>query len=409
MRTKTSVRVAALAVMSLVALHLQFAAPAGYPLTIAPLTVVGLLWALTTRPNRLSLLLACTFGALYPVLIMAVFGSADSEVQFLRSFALWLFALLATVWACSAPLRPQGFIRLDAALLFALSLVAGLSVLQFLTGSLGSSAFFNPWGARQFGYQYDFALYAAVIRSPGFYLEPSFNGLVLLTLMYARVRLNSEATVKTLMIGVPGLLATRSLAALITFALLALLLTQGARKVRQHFAKLSVLLGAVAALAISYQYMAVRLSTAFTPGSSANYRLIAPLRVIRDVLDDYPFGRPMGSMREVMYSYELLNGAQIGSSLDNGIYVVIYTFGWLGIAAVLALGVYGVLNLRVRPERATAALFILFAAIFTGAVFSPEFVAPLVLIVLTTRVAARSRHIDAIDETRSASLEVLKT
>ena len=67
-------------------------------------------------------------------------------------------------------------------------------------------------------------------------------------------------------------------------------------------------------------YLQDRLGSTAVTGSSANFRLVAPLTVISDTLSNAPLGNFLGSSKEVMATYQLLNGASAGASLDNGVY-----------------------------------------------------------------------------------------
>jgi putative colanic acid polymerase len=134
-------------------------------------------------------------------------------------------------------------------------------------------------------------------------------------------------------------------------------------------------------------YLANRLNSTYTVGSSANYRLIAPQEILQDVLSKDLLGRPLGSIQETVGSYGSLNGIETGTSLDNGFYVIIYYMGWVGVCVLLALALLTVRG-AFRPQghfRSIALVWLippwlLGSLLFSGGIVLPEFVITTVLL-----------------------------
>ncbi|XAS66648.1 putative colanic acid polymerase WcaD [Micrococcaceae bacterium Sec5.7] len=267
--------------------------------------------------------------------------------------------------------------RLWGAVRLALCVVVLLSVAQAATGHLGSEALFNPFGAYQFQHQYNPHLeFVSVPRAHGFFLEPSYDAFVIGTLTVALLCRRDHFR-STLALALLGMAACQSATGLILILGIAFLIAIRSRP----RISIPVTFG-VALLLLSFgNYLISRLESIGNVGSSGNYRLIAPLQVLGDVLTAHPLGMPFGSIYEIISTYGLqMDGVEQTISLDNGIYVIVYYFGWIGLVAIGTLGVWALVSvfrrLRISEDREydwIVPLWLFAALLFSGGIMAPEY------------------------------------
>jgi putative colanic acid polymerase len=87
----------------------------------------------------------------------------------------------------------------------------------------------------------------------------------------------------------------------------------------------------------------------------------------------------MGSLYNVVASYQLFQfGAEQSVSLDNGIYVLIFYFGWLGLVSIFVISVWALfaksstVGQSIIGDRQVR-IWVLLSLLFSGAIFAPEF------------------------------------
>lgn len=364
-----------LAFVFFVGQHLQLASFFGFPVTAGTLCGI-LVFILVSRPGNLIGLIysICALTAISGVVAMLSPEDADL-VQYLRTLALLMlaFSIVAIGWSGVDPhfLDSKWFHK---AVLGALIAVVTLSVGQVIVGAMGSTALFNLFGQFQYLYQYNPHLeFVDIPRAQGFYLEPSYDAFVICTLAVILFCLNKSRKLAAFL-ATCGLFACQSASGLLL--LVVILICVAIR------AKPSV--GAVSAAILAFvgwlagPYLFVRLGTLDESSTSANYRIVAPLRVLSDVLLNKPLGEPLGSIAQVLAKYGLQNGTTQGTSLDNGFYVIVFYFGWIGVMA-LFLFVASMLFLSVRRARVDAGItwlapiWLLGSFMFSGGVILPEF------------------------------------
>jgi putative colanic acid polymerase len=227
----------------------------------------------------------------------------------------------------------------------------------------------------------------ALSRAQGFYLEPSFGALVMITLCVVLL-LAGYRTRAAMLIVAAGLFFNRSFSGIITFALIVAIhfgLSFG-----RHVGRTVKLAAAVALIGISgvvlRQVLVARLSELTSEGASAYYRIISPLIVLRDVLQQHPFGVEMGQIEAFMVPYGLLQTGSEGNTLDNGLYVLVFYFGWIGLLMVLALFATAVVQVIAgHRDRAILRTFFFLSMAFSGAIFVPEYALLIMLVLLQFR------------------------
>lgn len=374
----------------LVTLHFQVATVADAPITLAGALAIYMLAAPGTFVGRAS-----AWAPLFVVNLLAgltaLVTPPSSGFQFLLTALLLNFAV-----ACLVVAREKQFLSLlwlHRACWGALVVVSVYSAAQWILAKAGSNALYNPWGTHQYLHTFATEKQFVDIRAAGFYLEPSFDALVICVLSFFLLQ-QSQHRIRVLLIAIPGILATQSVSGFASLAAAVLYVVTsggyprlGARREGRGLIGLALSAIFIVGIFPSIEYLRQRLSTVSTVGSSANYRLDAPLQVISYVLLHHPFGEPLGSVQQVVGSFALYNGTQIGTSLDNGAYLLIYYFGWVGLA-LLAWFLANALrrSLLERSFRPLAMwVFVMTCLVNTGGILTPEFVVLAIIFISSFR------------------------
>ena len=260
---------------------------------------------------------------------------------------------------------------------FTLAVIVALSVGQTVTGALGSEMLFNPFGRFQFQNEYQPHLEANLLpRAQGFFLEPSYDAFVIGTLAVALLCARKYFH-STIALGLVGMAACQSATGLILFLGITVLI---ALKSRPGIAVPTLLASATLGV-FSGGYSLTRIGSIGNVGSSGNYRLVAPLRVLGDVLVSHPLGLPLGSIYDVIVKYDLVMvGVDQTVSLDNGVYVVVYYFGWTGLILLSLFAIWTISSVLRRrdadPEKRylwILPVWLLGSLLFSGGIMAPEF------------------------------------
>ncbi len=142
-------------------------------------------------------------------------------------------------------------------------------------------------------------------------------------------------------------------------------------------------------------YILIRLGELGSAGTSSYYRIIGPLKIVSSALTNIDGIIQFGSLYELVSSFGILNGSQVGKTLDNGIYVLIVHFSWL---AILAIAVYlfcfmKIFCSEVKINRngkdkgiVILLLFVPLSLMFTGAIFSPEYIFTIIAPVIARKI-----------------------
>lgn len=407
--------------LTIIFLHFMFCRVWGYPLTVAPFSLMLFLFVgYQVNPKRIWLWGAAILVVPFAALLWSVVKHEHPDmVHYFRTYALWslaAFALLVSYKSdpVAAGSRSRGIENIVLICLIGLTVFSFAQVVLF--AGFGAEALYNPFGQHQYLDQYDVSRFANdyIVRAPGLYLEPSFNAFVLLSLyvvcLLARYKLRFASALTLLglffiqsMIGVlafiviwlsillhvclgkhvPGRLGlTRT--SIINLALACLIAyTGGFDGLAHHGGPSHHNAGSVWGVTGEERFEELS-----TPSKSGYYRMIAPLPVLRDVLSDAPLGKPLGQMERTVSSYHLLNGSQYGKTIDNGMYYLIFYFGWMGLAFLVFLWAR-TLKAMFSPcgTNKLIVLTYLFASLqFSGGILLPEYIMLLVMVLYQFRV-----------------------
>lgn len=394
-----------LVVASILFLHFMLVRLGGFPLTIAPFAaILFLVWNYRLRMSKVALLLGLSLLALPPLVhVPSFFSSLTDPQEYLRTFLLWCFNATIIWLALKSRIERDRSHILLRAVYVALASVSIFVLLQVLLANfLQVTLLYNLFGNHQ--YMSPYSLHTLEfsngnLRGPGLYLEPSFCALVLYTLFtitfLARYRL-----VPSIVLTALGIAATGSASGILAFVITLALGTMVTRKAPAMNRWVMIGLVAVSVTGIILllgSYLASRFFQLNASGTSTYYRLVAPLAVLGDVLRHFPLGAPFGSVERFLGSYQLMNGSNEGKSIDNGSYLIIFYFGWLGLVANLGIVAKAITSfLEKRRELMLVMLYMFLSLQFNGGILLPEYAFLLCLVLYQFRTSSESRPQSAL-------------
>lgn len=365
--------------------HFQVAKVGDYPITLGLFLGVVLVISVSTRMAMSNVIVVLGIAVVPNALVqIAAPSTREGSLSFFQTLALFVFAAIVIAQCKRGTVRSEAVPAMLRGAFVALLIVVLLCVLQVVTGARGSLQWFNPFGEHQYLYEYNPHLeFNPIPRAAGFYLEPSYAAFVIGSLSVALLAQGYRKVPVWVLAGA-GLLAVRSATGLILFGVVALVVIF----VGKSRLKLLALIILAVLTSLALPYLAGRLDSTFTAGSSAYYRLIGPLQILRDTLVHFPLGHPYGSLRNTVADYGILNGAAAGDSLDNGFYVIVFYFGWLGLVASIGLATWALANLAraVRTgsvAQAIVPIWTVGSLLFSGGIMLPEYVFTLWVIFAT--------------------------
>lgn len=221
------------------------------------------------------------------------------------------------------------------------------SLLFNLWGDLGPARLLGDWSPRvspSSGRIYAPEPLAAVKRANGWFSEPSvagwflvFAGALALAVRQLRPRLMTAAAALCLAGAVATLSLTGILGAVVVI-LAHLVFVRDRRPFKLVWAALAALALISIVLLVSGLGIVHRIDELSTPGTSAWFRLTAPLTLVSESLISHPLGYPIGQSELIAAKPYFLNwegGAQ--TKIDNSWFAVILHFGLLGVLFCTAI------------------------------------------------------------------------
>ncbi|MBQ0943122.1 hypothetical protein KAK07_07220 [Ideonella sp. 4Y16] len=385
---------------SIVFLHFVLVRPLNFPLTLAPFALVFFLSGTYRLSGLLSDLRAISLITL--VLALPMLGALQigydgaDGIQFLRTYALWCTAAMSILAASLAPASVKADIATPA--LAALLAITICVALQAITSQNGDRTFFNFFGSHQYFGEIELETLATDdrLRPPGFYLEPSFCAYVI-TNLTAICLLQDRHRGVSIALGVISILFIQSLTGLIAFGVILLFYTATQQRSQRTINARAVTAALLAAGPFIFlvwffyaDYVASRTAQVDEVGSSTYYRVVGLLPVLSDTLIEYPFGYALGRVREIVPKYLIPHGNGYGESIDNGLYLLIFYFGWIGLIAVFLL-IYKFFGLwyRGQAKLALCLLVVLLGSFFNGGIMLPEFALLTTYIIYVARTASQ--------------------
>lgn len=384
-------------ILSVILIHFVIARPYGFPLTIMPFVIIFFV-LLHFKNNAwlhrtILLWLGLILWPFFVLLAYAAVGGATDYADFIRTYLLWLFSV-SIIMVCARN-RIKVNVNYSRGLLIAFGVVGAFVTAQIVGAERFGLKFFyilfNVGKHSYMAYEYDDALLWGNIhyaRAPGFYLEPSFCAFVVFSLLSALMLTKQPGRVKLclLALGLVSMWIIGSASGMLimivltTLGIVSILKTRVARR-------LLLVMGGLLSIPIAIASLGGRLAEINVEGSSGYWRLIAPLSVLRNVFVNYPLGVPFGQIESFLLPMGLQHGSRVGMSIDNGMYCLAFYFGWCAVFFISWL-VFRLVHAVLRDHFVDAVYwwYIIGALQFSGGIFLPEFVYPVLLVTYHYRV-----------------------
>jgi putative colanic acid polymerase len=264
----------------------------------------------------------------------------------------------------------------------------GLTILSGLQYFLGDyfPTLNRPFGSFTNYYALLNSTYGEHFRSTAFFNEPSYNALVASSFIpFVCYRFTGTKRSLYFTVGLSYVFFTHSLSGILLYGVLTALnffSKSSSRKILVFVLPTFVFLLS--------SFISERSSSINVSGSSSNFRLVAPLEAAKTVVPENPFGIVLGSLERHMHALGFLNGTSIGTSLDNGIFLIIVYFGIVGFLGVLILFIVISIKMNEQIKMRNKDWYLLLIPIlmllFTGGIFTPEFVFILVFAIYFIRI-----------------------
>ena len=365
-------------------LQFQLAYLLNFPITLSLIGLPFFVGALVDfRLSNKTLLVGCLF-IVVTVLNQLLSRNAENSIQFLRTFLLVLMTVSCIGWSISGKLKKDLGKKLDA-MLIGLVILSGISITQAILGYKYGVFVTNPLGNFSYEYQYKADLNSSLTRASGLYSEPSFNALVCIS--YAPLVLSIQTPRKRgiyILILVLYMISTFSLTGILTLGLILFLSVWDGKKI-----KIFPFLSLLVLLSLTIDYIFQRINTLNVEGSSANFRIIAPLKAIFEILPLNLAGIPLGSLEPTILEFGFLNGSKVGTSIDNGLLLLILYFGLIGFGIIGIIVFFTISSARKMYKSNLLGwqmvLVPLLSLNFNGGIFLPDFICVMTFMIVTIR------------------------
>lgn len=219
-------------------------------------------------------------------------------------------------------------------------------------------------------------------RTTALYFEPAFFALALISIWLSIKQFGIKTPKADGMI-LLGIILSGSFSGVMTFILFYLLewafqyLNKNAIRKKLPLAIISLSVFVVGVI-FAFPYIATRLGDLGTEGSSSYYRIIGPLAMVGYSLTHIDGVVRFGSLYEYIASFGIFNGADVGKTVDNGLYLLIIYFSWFAVLLTIwymwkVLKMMGTAFGNNENFRVQLWLFVPVSLFFTGSIFSPEY------------------------------------
>ncbi|QMD25702.1 putative colanic acid polymerase WcaD [Citrobacter freundii] len=356
-----------------------------------PVTVVTflplLLLLFVERINIKKLLIALGIGGGLTA-FNYLFGQSLDASKYVTSTMLFVYTviIIGMVWSIRfKTVSPHNHRKILRFFWLVVGLVVALAAVEMaqiiLTGGSSLMEAISKYLIYSNSYVLNFIKFGGK-RTTAFYFEPAFFALALISI-WLSIKQFGIKTPKTDAMILAGVILSGSFSGVMTFILFYLLewafqyLNKEAIKKKLPLAIISLSVFMVG-LIFAFPYIATRLGDLGTEGSSSYYRIVGPLVMVGYSLLNIDGVVRFGSLYEYVASFGIFNGADVGKTIDNGLYLLVIYFSWL--AVILALWYMGkVLKMMLNAfgdnpnYQVQLYLFTPLSLFFTGSVFSPEY------------------------------------
>ena len=357
-----------------------------FPITIV--TFLPLLLLLyVEKINLKKLMIGLGIGAGL-TLFNYLFGRSLDASKYVTSTMLFVYLviIISMVWAIRfKTISTRNHKKILRLFYVVITLVVGLAAVEMaeiiLTGGSSLIEAISKYLIYSNSYVLNFIKFGGR-RTTAFYFEPAFFALALISIWLCIKQFGIKTPKADGMI-LAGIVLSGSFSGVMTFIIFYLLewafqyLNKSAIRKKLPLAIIS--LGVfIVGLVFAFPYIADRLGDLGTEGSSSYYRIIGPLAMVGYSLTNIDGVVRFGSLYEYVASFGIFNGADVGKTIDNGLYLLIIYFSWF--AVLLACWfMYKILKMarnafgNNQNFRVQLYLFTPVSLFFTGSIFSPEY------------------------------------
>lgn len=357
-----------------------------FPITLVTFLPV-LLLLFVERINIKKLMIALGLGGGLTV-FNYLFGQSLDASKYVTSAMLFIYTvvIIGMVWSIRfKTISPHNYIKILRFFWLVVGLVVGLAAVEMaqiiLSGGSSLMEAISKYLIYSNSYVLNFIKFGGK-RTTALYFEPAFFALALISIWLSIKQFGIKTPKSDAMI-LAGVILSGSFSGVMTFILFYLLewafqyLNKDAIKKKLPLAIISLSVFVVGVI-FAFPYIATRLSDLGTEGSSSYYRIVGPLVMVGYSLLNVDGVVRFGSLYEYVASFGIFNGADVGKTIDNGLYLLIINFSWF--AVILALWYMGkVMKMMFtafgdnQNYRVQLYLFTPLSMFFTGSVFSPEY------------------------------------
>lgn len=356
-----------------------------------PITVVTflplLLLLYVDKINLKKLMIVLGIGAGL-TLFNYIFGTSLNAGKYVTSTLLFIYLviIIGMVWSIRfKPVSPHNRPKLLRFFYLAVGFIVLLAALEMaqiiLTGGSSLMEIISKYLIYSNSYVLNFIKFGGK-RTTALYFEPAFFALALISIWLC-IKQFGIKTPKTDAMILAGIVLSGSFSGVMTFILFYLLewafqyLNKDAIRKRLPLAIIS-LAAFMVGLVFAFPYIATRLGDLGTEGSSSYYRIIGPLVMVGYSLTNIDGMVRFGSLYEYVASFGIFNGADVGKTIDNGLYLLIIYFSWFAVILTawylfkvsrMTLNAFG----NNRNYGVQLYLFTPVSLFFTGSIFSPEY------------------------------------
>jgi len=356
-----------------------------------PITVVTflplLLLLYVDKINLKKLMIALGVGAGLTV-FNYIFGTLLNAGKYVTSTLLFIYLviIIGMVWSIRfktiSPHNHRKLLRFFYLVVGFIVLLAALEMAQIiLTGGSSLMEIISKYLIYSNSYVLNFIKFGGK-RTTAMYFEPAFFALALISIWLC-IKQFGIKTPKTDAMILAGIVLSGSFSGVMTFILFYLLewafqyLNKDAIRKRLPLAIIS-LTAFMVGLLFAFPYIATRIGDLGTEGSSSYYRIIGPLVMVGYSLTHIDGMVRFGSLYEYVASFGIFNGADVGKTIDNGLYLLIIYFSWFAVILTLwYLFKVGRMTINAFGNNQNFGvqlyLFTPVSLFFTGSIFSPEY------------------------------------
>ena len=356
-----------------------------------PVTVVTflplLLLLFVDRINIKKLLIALGVGGGLAV-FNYLFGQSLDASKYVTSAMLFIYTviIIGMVWSIRfKTISPHNYPKILRLFWLVVGLVVGLAAIEMaqiiLSGGSSIMEAISKYLIYSNSYVLNFIKFGGK-RTTALYFEPAFFALALISI-WLSIKQFGIKTPKTDAMILAGVILSGSFSGVMAFILFYLLewafqyLNKDAIKKKLPLAIISLSVFMVGVI-FAFPYITTRLGDLGTEGSSSYYRIVGPLVMVGYSLLNVDGVVRFGSLYEYVASFGIFNGADVGKTIDNGLYLLIIYFSWF--AVILSLWYMGKVTKMMmnafgdnQHYRVQLYLFTPLSLFFTGSVFSPEY------------------------------------